>query len=68
MCADLNDGFRSFVRRVSMCPKSNDMDSGNNITGKTTTEPIHDVEPVVDNVNTSGELMYILVINIEMWV
>ena len=51
-----------------MCPKSNDMDSGNNITGKTTTEPIHDVEPVVDNVNTSGELMYILVINIEMWV
>ena len=68
MCANLNDGFRVFVRRVAMCPKSNYMDVENNITEKTTTErvkdmgPIHDVEPVVEDVNTNGELMYILVI------
>ena len=55
-------------------PKPNDMNVGNNITGNTTTErvedmePIHDVEPTVVDVNTNDELMYILVIKIEVWV
>ena len=59
---------RVFVRRVARCPKSNDMDTENNITGKATTErvedmdPIHDVDPTIDDVKTNDELMYILVI------
>ena len=31
-------------------------------------EHIHDVEVVVVDVKPNGELMYILVINIEVWV
>ena len=63
-----------FVVRTTKCPKSNDMDAKNNITRKSTTERIedmehiHDVELVHVDVKQNGELMYILVINIEVWV
>ena len=48
------------------------MDTENNITGKATTErvedmdPIHDVDPTIDDVKTNDELMYILVVIIEV--
>ena len=32
------------------------------------TNPIHDVGPFVEDVKLNGELMYILVIKIEVWV
>ena len=54
------------------CPKSNDMDSENIITEKPMndsnmdTNPIHDLGPFVEDVKPNSELMYIIVIIIQV--
>mgnify|MGYP007007536660 CR=1 FL=1 len=61
-----------FVRNGARCPKSNDMDGENIITKKMMIDsnmdmnPIHDLGPFVEDVKLNVELMYILVIIIEV--